>query len=222
LKTCVKNLFLLPALVAGLGLILAAPAQAPYTFGPQVQSTNTASITYNSETSVFQYTNVANLSNDFAGLPLTGNAAAFITTSNGWTASLTANLAARSMPGNGSAVNAAMGLFVVINDDDNDTVRISLNQENNTGSGDNNNFYGTVVIFQAVTNGQNLATTPLSGSGSFDGFGLRVFSGGEDASPTTETINAASGALTLSNEASTGTLTGYYNGSPVGSISLAS
>jgi tetrahydromethanopterin S-methyltransferase subunit E len=96
------------ALIAGFSLILATSAQAQYTFGPQVQSTNTASITYNSGTGAFQYTDTSNLSADFAGLILTGNAATFITTTNGWTASLAVNLSARSMPGNGSEVHAAM------------------------------------------------------------------------------------------------------------------
>ena len=104
MKTVKKNLFLLPALIAGLGLIQATPVQAQYTFGPQVQSTNTASITYNSGADMFQYTDTSNLSADSAGLPLAGNAAACITTSNAWTASFTPNLTARFMPGGGSYV----------------------------------------------------------------------------------------------------------------------
>jgi hypothetical protein len=197
--------------------------QAQYTFAPQVQSTNTASITYNSGANTFQYTDAPNLSADFAGLPLAGNAAAFITTTNEWTAWLSANLSARSMPGNGSAVNSAMGLYVVINSNGNNNVKISLDQVNNTGDSGNFNTYGTMVLFEAVTNNQNLATTPLGNSGTFPGgTSYQLLSGGTNSAATAESINAASGVLTLTNDAAKGILTGYYNGSPVGSISLAS
>jgi hypothetical protein len=69
---------------------------------------------------------------------------------------------------------------------------------------------------------QNLATTPLGSSSDNDGISYQQLSGGTNASPTTESVNAASGVLTLINDAATDTLTGYYNGAPVGSISLAS
>jgi sugar lactone lactonase YvrE len=197
-------------------------AQAQYTFGPQVQSTNTASITYNSGTGVFQYTDTSNLSADFAGLILTGNAATFITTTNGWTASLAVNLSARSMPGNSSEVHAAMGLYVVVNGNYNNTVQIILKQDNATGDSGARDLYGAMTAFEAVTNNQNLATTPLGGSSDNDGISYQQLSGGTNDLPTTESINAASGVLTLTNDALTDTLTGYYNGTPVGSISLAS
>jgi hypothetical protein len=206
MRSVKKNVFLLPALIAGLGLIPAAPAQAQYTFGPQVQSTNTASITYNSGTGTFQYTDTNNLSADSAGLPLAGNAAAFITTSNGWAVSLTANLSARSMPGDGPYV--AMGLYIIINTNYSDVVEISLSQENYTGTG-GGNFYGTEVYFEAVTNGQNLPTTPLGSSSSHGGTSYQLLSGGTSSPPVTESINAAAGVLTLTNDASTDTLTGY-------------
>jgi sugar lactone lactonase YvrE len=203
-------------------MILAAPSQAQYTFGPQIQSTNTASITYNSGTGEFQYTDTNNLSADFAGLPLAGNAAALITTTNGWTASLAVNLSARSMPGNGSEVHAAMGLYVIVNGNNNNTIQIILKQENATGDSGALDLYGAVTAFEAVTNNQNLATTPLGGSSDNDGISYQHLSGGTNASPTTELVNAASGVLTLTNDPATDTLTGYYNGAPVGSISLAS
>src|ERR1035438_3010177 len=173
MRTPTKHLFLLPTLIAGLGLILAAPAQAQYIFAPEVQSTNTASITYNSGTGTFQYTDTNNLSADFAGLPLAGNAAAFITTSNGWTASLTANLSTRIMPGGGPY--AAMGLSIMINANDYNIVEISLGQANYTGTG-GGNFYGTEVYFRALTNGMNLQTTPLGSSTTNGGASLRVLS----------------------------------------------
>ena len=217
MRSVKQNLFLLPILIAGFGLIPAVPAQAQFTFGPQVQSTNTASITHNSGTGTFQYTDSNNLSTDSAGLPLAGNAATFITTLNGWTASLTVNLSARSMPGNGPY--AAMGLYIIINSNYKNTVEISLSQENYTGTG-GGNFYGTEVFFEALTNGQNLPTTPLGNSSNSGGTSYQLLSGGTSSSPITESINAASGVLVLTNNASTDTLSGYYNGAPVGSISL--
>ena len=98
MKTSPKNFVLLAMLIAGLGLLLVDRVAAQtYTFGPQIQSTPSASITYDSGTGTFQYTDAANSSDDYAGLPLSGNAATYITISNGWTASITANLYARPM-----------------------------------------------------------------------------------------------------------------------------
>jgi hypothetical protein len=112
-----------------------------------------------------------------------------------------------------------MGLYITINNNNSNTIDISLSQENNTGSG-GGNFYGTEVYFEAVTNGQNLPTTPLGNSSYEDGTSYQLLSGGTSSSPVTESINAASGVLTLTNDAATDTLSGYYNGAPVGSISL--
>src|SRR5665213_3173843 len=78
-------------------LLLAATMRAQYTFGPEVQSTNSASITYKSGTGAFQYADAALFSENHAALPLRGTAATFITTSNEWTASVTVNISARSM-----------------------------------------------------------------------------------------------------------------------------
>jgi len=225
MKTRIKNLFLLPVLIAGLGLILAGRAMAqPYTFGSEFQSTNTASITYNSTTGVFQYTDTANLSDDIAGLPLTGNAATIITNSNGWSASLTANLSTTTMT---STTNEApyngMGLFILINGSTKNYVEITLNQQNSTGNliVNNPNIYGTAAVLKAVVNGDNDATTPLGGSQNVAGTSFLEISGGSGSSPSTQSINAASGVLTFTNNPSTGILTGYFNGSPVGSVSLA-
>ncbi len=203
-------------------MIAARFAQAQYSFGPQVQSTNTAGITYNSGNGMFEYIAAANANADFAGLPLVGTAAAFITATNAWTASLTANLSARTIPAGSKDVYAGMGLYVIINNNNANTVRIAIIQENNAGTGGNGNFYGTTVVFEAVTNNQDLATTPLGGSGTRGGLSYRLLFGGTDASPASEPVAPVSGVLTLTNDASTGALTGYYNGSPVGSIPLDS
>jgi hypothetical protein len=57
-------------LIAMASMVAVQFAHAQYTFGPESQSTNTASITYNSGTGLFQYTDTANVSDDYAGLPL--------------------------------------------------------------------------------------------------------------------------------------------------------
>jgi len=212
-----KHFIILPTVIAGFVLILAAPAQAQYTFAPQVQSTNTASITYNSGTGMFQYTDTNNLSVDSAGLALAGNAANFITASNGWTASLTVNLSARSIPGNGPYV--AMGLYLFINTNLNNFIQLSLGQYNYTGMGGGNS-YGVEVYIKAVTNLESLLTTPLGNSITNGGASLQVLSGGTSSLATNESINAVSGVLTLTNDAVADTVTGYYNGAPVGRISL--
>lgn len=224
MRFCKGNLLMLRVLIAGLSLMPAGRMTAQtFTFGPEVQSTNTANITYNSGTGAFQYTDTNNFSADFAGLPLVGTVATLITPTNEWTASLTANLAARSMPGSASEeVYVEMGLYVIINNDDFDSVSITLDQENNTGTGGNFNFYGTTVSFEALTNDENLATTPLGSSSNEGGTSYQILSGGNNPVTTTEPVNAAAGVLTFSNNAATETLTGYYNGSPVGSISLGS
>ena len=222
MRTSLRNLHILPALIAGLGLILSGRAAAQtYTFGPEVQTTPSANITYSSGTGVFQYTDAANLSDDYAGLPLTGNAATFVTTSHGWTASLTVNLSARTMTSTSSQDPfVGMGLFIVFNNSPINTVEIGLEQVNDTGLPDYS-LYGTGAIFAAKINGENVQTTPLDGSQLFNnGTSLLPISAGTNASPATETINAASGVLTLIFNPYTDTLTGYYNGTPVGSISL--
>ena len=95
MNTSLKNFFLVPFLIAGLGLILAAPAEAHRQFfvrkfRPRIPP---ASLN-NSAGNTFQYTNAANLSDDKTYLPLCGTTATFFTTSNGWTASLNVNIAA--------------------------------------------------------------------------------------------------------------------------------
>jgi len=229
MKTSLRKPYILPALIAWLGLILAAQATAqPYTFGPEFQSTKTASITYNSGTGTFQYTDTANPSLDDAAIFLAGTAADFIATSNGWIASLTINLSGRSMTATSAESSQnGMGLGIVYKNGANPyTVHFSLGQANNTGGAKfdwPNGLYGTAAEFSAETNSNYMdTTTPLGNSGSFNGISLLVLSGGTNASATNETISAATGVLTLSYNGSTETLTGYYNEMPVASYSIAS
>ena len=114
-----------------------------------------------------------------------------------------------------------MGLFVLFNGSVDNTVKIVLEQINDTGVADYN-LYGTGAAFAGVVNDQNVQTTPL-GSGQLQHNGttlLPLSSGGPTGGPATETIGAVSGVLTLTFDASTGNLTGYYNQMLVGSIAL--
>jgi hypothetical protein len=227
MKIPIKNLFFVPMLVASLGLMLGGRVAAQtYTFGPQVQSTNTASITYNSGTGMFEYIDATNSSKDNAYLPLTGPAASFITTSNGWTASLAANLPATSMTATGTeSPRDGLGLGVISMSLNDFSAIFGLVQVNNTGSTAEhfpNNFYGTVASFSAQTNATDDVTTPLGASVSVQGHSVLVLSGGTNTSAATESIGIASGILTLTFDASTDTLTGYYDGTPVASYSIAS
>jgi hypothetical protein len=221
-----ENRFLLSAALAGLGWFLTPSAQAQYTFGAQVQSTNTASITYSSATGAFQYTDAANLSDDTASVPLTGSYAGLITSSSGWHASLTMTVAAKSMsatseysPGDG------MGISVVSVQGTNEYyVSIVCGQVNNTGNADADfphNFYGTGSRFLARINGTNETTTSLGASGNYNGDSILSLSGATNAVAATEAIGAVAGVVTLGCNATTETVTGYIDGIPVGSYSIA-
>jgi hypothetical protein len=235
MKASLKQFFLLPALIAGLGLMLTGRVTAQtFTFGPQVQTTDSASITYDPVTNTFQYTDAANSSSDFAYLPLSGTAAAFITTSNGWTASLTVNISAGLMTAaNGVDPHVSLILGVANSNDLTNyslgytLVNVLLGQINNTGGGDNDDFpygfYGTAAKFGASMNGVEDVTTPLDNSYPNSGGGAYLpLSGGTNDGPVTESISNATGVLTLSYNASTKTVAGYYDATPVASYSLAS
>jgi Beta-propeller repeat len=206
-------------------LLLATSVQAQYTFGPEVQKTPSANITYDSGTGLFQYTDIADSSDDQAYLPLIGTAATYITTSNGWTVSLTANISARSTTATSDEtphVGVSLALLFP-NGGSQARITLGLGQINNTGgaSGESSpdGFYGTVVQFAAVTSGGANAATPLGGSTHFPDGNLLVLSGGTNESPATESLSGASGVLTLGYDASTKTVTGYFNGTPAGSYS---
>jgi hypothetical protein len=114
-----------------------------------------------------------------------------------------------------------MGLGIV-NGFPTNAVFIFLAQENNTGGGDDqiysDGWYGTAVRFLANKNRAADATTPLGNSlPSSNGSVYLPLSGGTSALPGTESISAASGVLTVSYNSLTKTVTGYYDGIPVGS-----
>jgi hypothetical protein len=144
-------------------------AQAQYTFGPQVQSTNTASITYNPATATFQYTDAPNSSEDTASLPLTGNAANFITSTNGRHASVTVNVSADTItatgdqsPGDGMGLSVEHGLKT-----NEHYVSVLIGQDNNMGGASPilpDGWYGTGAYFLARLNGTNEDTTSLGAS----------------------------------------------------------
>jgi hypothetical protein len=235
MKTSIKNLFLLPTLIASLSLILAGRVTAQtYAFGPEVTTTNTASIIYNSDSNTFQYTNAANSVNENVYLPLTGTAATFITTTNGWTASINVNLSAKSSinTASGEDPHATMLLGVANSNDLTNhsvgytVVNLSLDQMNNTGGGDDSDYpdgwYGAAAKFGAHLNGAENVTTRLGNSYTNSGGGCYLpLSGGTNASPATESINATNGVLTLNYNASTKTVTGYFNTNPIASYPLA-
>ena len=214
-------------LATACAVLLAPSAKAQtYTFGPPGSSTPSASITYDSGTGMFQYTDAANSWEDYAEIPLAGPVAPFVTTTNGWTASLTVNLStnvttatAANSPGN------EMGLWIVYPaSGGNQTVQVALGQINNTGGASSkypNGIYGTVALFNTDSGD---STTPLGNSSLFNGASFLVLSGGTNTLDANESITNSAGAavLTLSYEASTQTVTGYYNGTPIGSYSPAS
>lgn len=201
-------------------LLSAAHAPAQYTFGPEIQSTLSANITYSSGT--FQYTDSANASSDFAALPLAGTAATLITTSSNWTASLSVNLSQRTMTATGAdELSVGMGLVIQLNGSVNNIVYVALEQRNATGVA-NYNLYGNGVVLTAQNNGQNIPTTSLGGSElQNNGTSLLYLPPiGSATGPATETNSAVSGVLTLEFNKTSDTLIAFYNGAPVGSISL--
>ena len=108
----------------------------------------------------------------------------------------------------------------------NDVVGILLAQDNNTGGGDDSiyphGWYGTAVRFGAYKNWVADVATPLGNSlPSSDGTVYLPLSARTNASAATESISAATGVVTLTYNAAANTATGYYNGTPVGSYSLA-
>jgi len=226
-KLLQRSQFLLPALTAGVSLLPAGRVMAQtYTFGTQVQSTNTASITYNSGTGTFQYTDAPNSSADTASIPLAGNTANLITSSNGWHASVTVNISAKTMTATSDeSPDDGVGLTVVSVQSKNEYfVSIVAGQVNNTGNAglDFPDFlYGSGSHFLARFNEANEDTTPLGASEYVNGDSLLVLSGGTNATAATESSAAVNGVVTLGYDASTKTVTGYYDGTPVGSYSIA-
>jgi hypothetical protein len=226
----IKTLFFLPTLIAGFGLAPVGLVVAqPYTFGSEVKTTSTGSLTYNPGTGAFQFTNGVG-SAGYAYLPLTGSAASLIAASNGWTASLAVNITATTMTnlgGGGTPINGlALGVFS--GSFTQDRIFFILSQVNNTAGTDLsdyvNGFYGTAAKFSVISNGNEQITTLLDGSqsGSEGDSYLALPGSGTNASTTTEPVGSAAGVLTLAYNASAKTVTGFFNKTPVGSYSIAS
>jgi hypothetical protein len=225
-KTRIKDAFLLPLLLAGASLILPSPVTAQCIFGPQVRR-NFASITNYPGTCSFQFTNAANPTEDYAYLPLAGAAPSFVTTSSNWTASLAVNISTRQMTLSGRNSSQALMGLVVGSAIPSTGVFIFLGQWNNTGGGDDaiypDGWYGTAIRFGASTNGSPVCATPLGTSltsPACNGVYLPL-SGTTSASPADVWCSNVTGVVTLTYSASTNTVTGYFNGIPVGSYSLA-
>jgi len=223
----INKLLILSMLITGAGVLPCDRMEAQaYTFGSQVQTTNTASITYNSGTGQFEYTDAANASLDEASVPLTGAAATLITSTNAWHVSLTGNVAARSMtataslsPENGMGISVVhlVGLTEYY-------VSIIGGQVNNTGNAAPDfpaNVYGTGAHFLARIGGASEVTTPLGDSVLADGDSILPLSGGTNASAATESVDAVMGMVTLSYDPSTKTVTGYADGFPVGEYAIS-
>jgi hypothetical protein len=207
-------------------------AHAQYTFGSEVQTTPSASIAYNSGTGLFQYTDATNTQSASAYLPLAGSAAAFITTSNGWTASINASLATNTLIVSGGVDDPHTVVFLRLQGVDTNknsiAFMIQLVQMNNTAGGDTSDFplgfYGSAVRVA----GGNYLPTPL---GNAFAYSNNVYTGGDcailplaagtNATSADVSVGATNGMLTLTYEASTTFITAYYNQEPVAETSIA-
>jgi hypothetical protein len=227
MKLLLKIPFLMTALLVGLGLFMAGRAMAQtYTFGSQIQSTNTASLTYGSGNGLFQYTDASNSSGDTASIPLTGSAATLITSSSGWHASISVNISTKMMTATSDeSPNDGVGLSVVyLKDDIEYYVSIVTGQVNNTGDAGldfPDSVYGTGAHFLARINELNQDTTPLGASQLVSGDSILVITETSNAVAATESVGAVAGVVTLGYDASTKIVTGYFNGVPIGNYSIA-
>src|SRR6185436_10039919 len=83
-------------------------------------------------------------------------------------------------------------------------------------------WYGTAIRFGAFANGVEAPATPLDNStSSSNGSVYLQLSGATNASRATVPCTNVTGVVTLSYVAATRTVTGYFNGTPVGSYALA-
>jgi hypothetical protein len=213
------------ALILALGLMPAGPVLAQtYTFGMETQSTNTASITYNSGTGQFQYTDAANLTDDHASIPLTGGAAGFITATSSWHASVSINVSAKSMTATAAdSPEDGVGLSVVYSDG---AYYVSMigGQINNTGDAGPDfpdHDYGTGAHFFARINGVNQTTTPLGASVLVDSDSFLLLTAQTNLTAATESVGSNNAVVSLDYNAATKFVTGYHNGVAVGKYSIA-
>ena len=87
------------------------------------------------------------------------------------------------------------------------------------------NAYGTAVSLVATKDNVNQATTASSAAGVslYNGtISVMKLSGSTSGAAGFQQINQVSGVVLLSYNATTNTVTGYYNGIPIGSFSLSS
>jgi hypothetical protein len=233
MKPHIKNRFFLHALSVGLTLIPVGRVMAQtFTFGPEVQSPPPASTTYDSSTGLFQYTDPTNTSSALAYLPLAGSAAAFITTSSGWTASINASLSASTLIVSGGVedphTSVFLGIFAV--DGNNNPIHFLnlLMQMNNTAGGDTSDFplgfYGSAVRVAGGT----FLPTPLGNAFAYSNnvetggdCAILPLAAGTNASGADESVGATNGILTLTYNASTKLITAYFNQEPVAEQSIA-
>ena len=202
-------------LIVVASLAVSQLAHAQYTFGPPQTSNTSETLVYDSTTGIFQYTDAENNANkDNAYVPLTSTGAALITATNGWTASISGSIAANAAAAPG--VRSSIGIGILYTDGEKQyLVRLYLMQINNTDDSHSHlsdpysHSYGTVVALDTAGNmGETgfISILPLTG--------LTL------APVSTESLDEAIGNLTFSYNAAANTLTGYYNGSFVGSYSL--
>ena len=117
-----------------------------------------------------------------------------------------------------------MGLAVVRGGSTKNLVFVLAAQDNNQGGDDSiypNGWHGTAIRFGAIDNKIEDSTTRLGNSVySPNGSVYLQLSGETNASDAMESFSNVTGVLTLAYQASTATMTGFFNGVPVGSYSL--
>lgn len=228
MQSTIRSKFTLPRTLAftGVALLIASSAHAQYTFGPQVRRAGTTqTIAFSSSSGTFQYTDSATTMEDVSYLPLTGSGAALITTAHDWTVSIAVNLSSRQMTVvSGKSAHVDMGLVLLTSSST--ALVVLAAQENNTGGGDDSlypdGWFGTSAIVQAVQGGTHQSVTPLGGAqASPNGSSYLALSGSTDLPGSAEAFGSVAGVVTLHYDASTNTVTAFFNNAPVGSYSLA-
>jgi len=200
------------------------------TFCTEIQTTSSSSLSYDSGLFTYTDSDASDTSEEHAILPLCGAAASAITSTNAWTASISVNLSARTFTA--ATSHAELGLVVSTNLSgplSSTGFIFELAQENNTGNGDGGStdiypdgWYGTALSFQALLNGARDPATPLGASqATANGSIYLLLSGGTTNAGSTESIDSASGILTITYDPSHETVIGTYNGTDVASYSLA-
>jgi hypothetical protein len=216
-----------------IGILLTAVAsngQQTNVFCTQIQTATSSSISYDSGLFTYTDSDASDTSEEHAILPLCGAAASAISSTSAWTASISVNLSARTLTAHTS--HAELGLVVSTNLSgplSSAGFVFELAQENNTGDGDGGStdiypdgWYGTALSFQAFLNGsRDPATSSGASQATGNGSIYQLLSGGTTNAGSTESIDSASGILTITYEPSNETVVGTYNGTNVASYSIA-